>query len=177
MPYLRPDHVLSRFSRFVRDDVREALPAEEQFLQGQVGSMASTMDFLAGELTGKAHTLGEQEAILETAMEAVNEELGAIARDNESDLDSDVNGDIESIEEALSTARDRISNAPVPDAPETTTAREAAITNACEDVLASIEKLPDEHARTLREPVYEFLETRVQGQLRLLGREYGSDDE
>lgn len=177
MPYLRPDRVLSKFSRFVSDDVREALPSEERFLRGQLGSMASTMEFLGGELTGKAHALGEQEAALEAALDETAAELETIGSELESAGETDPDGHRESVEMALSKARDRISDAPVPQSPETTIEKEAVLTNACENVLASIDDLPDEHARRLRKPLFGFLDTRVDGQLRLLGREDESGDE
>lgn len=161
MPYLRHDDVLSRFSQFLREDVREGLPEEEEFLRGQVGSMASTMRFLTGELAGKAHALGAQETELIAALD---------------ELEAELESGEEDVEDAIAEARARLSDAPVPDSPETTRACEDAITTACEDVLSAVDELPADRARTLRRPLYEFLETRVESQLRMLGREDGNGD-
>lgn len=71
MPYLSPADVLRRFSRFALSKVRPSVPEDERFVRGQVGSMASTLRFLAGELEGRQRSVAEQERALREALDAL----------------------------------------------------------------------------------------------------------
>ena len=168
MPYLQPGEVLSRFASFARHDVRSALSAEADesaFMRGQVGSMASTLDFLAGELRGMKPALDRQEAALFDAFDAVETRL----------QDGDVCGE-RAVSEALTEARTTIVDAPLAETPESLRERETALLTACETVLAAIDDLNAvDEARELRRPLYGFLDTRLDAQFRLLGRE-GTDE-
>jgi len=162
MPYLRPDEVLSRFATFARRDVRDSLDDEEvAFMRGQVGSMASTLDFLAGELRGMKPALDRQETVLLDALDGVESTL----------VDGAIND--EAVLDAVATARSRITDAPAAETPETLRARETALLDACETVLCAIddEDLDEADIRSLRRPLYGFLDTRLDAQLHLLGRE------
>lgn len=165
MPYLRPDEVLTRFAAFARRDVREALTDDEvSFMRGQVGSMASTLDFLAGELQGMNPALDRQEAALLDALDAVESTLEDGAVDDEAVLD------------AVAAARTQIADAPVAETPATLRERETALLEACETVLDAVDDCDlDDDARSLRQPLYGFLDTRLDAQLRLLGREVADE--
>lgn len=153
MPYLQPDEVLSRFSSFARNDVRDAIP-EEAFARGQVGSMASTLQFISGELAGMEPALDEQERTLREAL-----------ADVEASLDDDA------VATAVEGARTRLDDAPEPNTPERLRRREEAMLEGCEAVLSAVDDCESGRARELREPLYAFLDSRVAAQLRLLGRE------
>ena len=162
MPYLRPDEVLSRFATFARRDVRDSLDDEEvAFMRGQIGSMASTLDFLAGELRNMKPALDRQEAVLLDAIDDVESAL----------VDENMNDGI--VLDAVATARSRIADAPAAETPKTLRARETALLDACETVLRAIDDhdLAEADARSLRRPLYGFLDARLDAQLHLLGRE------
>lgn len=172
MPYLQPDEVLSRFAEFSRHDVRAALPDGESFVHAQVGSMASTLDFLSGELAGASPALDRQEEALREALDDVEAELGA-PDDTEA-----VHGapDVErAVEGALNDARRRLAAAPNADTPTGIREREDELLAACDDVLDAIDGVPEPRDRKLRRPLYGFLDARVATQLRLLGRHAGED--
>jgi hypothetical protein len=59
VPYLEPEHVLKRFSTFALSAVRPAI--DDEFLQGQVGSMASTLRFLSMEVAGWPEAIERQQ--------------------------------------------------------------------------------------------------------------------
>ncbi|OLZ39442.1 hypothetical protein A6E15_18965 [Natrinema saccharevitans] len=52
MPYLDPELILDRFAAFTREEVRPAV-TDDEFVHAQVGSMASTLQFLAGDVGGR----------------------------------------------------------------------------------------------------------------------------
>jgi signal recognition particle GTPase len=154
MPYLDPELILDRFAVFTREEVRPAV-ADDEFVHAQVGSMASTLQFLAGEVGGR-------EAAVRTQRRALRESLD----DLESVL---VRADIEAmaVRTAIAAAR---SDA---DAAEGSIRDvEEMLLTAANDVLATIdEELEAEQAVIARQPLYDFLHARVDQQLRLLGRE------
>lgn len=150
MPYLRPETVLEEFSGFTLSTVRPAIRADEEFVRGQTGSMASTLRFLAGELEAREAMVDEQERVFREA-------LGAVA-----DLTAD---------QGVAAAVDAAA-ADLDGAPDTVREREEALLEAANDVLAAIDThLDGEAARRTRRPVYDFLDTRTEGQLRMLGRD------
>lgn len=152
MPYLSPADVLRRFSRFTLSTVRPAVSDDEAFVRGQVGSMASTLRFLAGELEGRERAVAEQERALREALREV----------------ADVVEDDGPVAATAVGARERLDAAG-----DDTTAheREQALLAAADDVLACIDgTLDDEAARAARRPLYGFLDTRLEAQLRMLGR-------
>lgn len=148
MPYLEPDQVLREFSRYALSEVRPALKEDEQFMQGQVGSMASTLRFLADELEAFDEALVAQRATLEAAL--------ADARAVVDDTDAGA---------ALADAHERVETADG-DPREV----ERTLLAAADDALDALDDLPEETAREAREPLYEFLDERVEAQLGLLGR-------
>lgn len=149
MPYLEPEHVLERFSEFALDEIRPAI--DDEFLQGQVGSMASTLRFLSMELAGKADAIEQQHDALRTALDEVA-----------ATVDDEV---VVSTVEAASDQITEVSN----DRPDEL---EAKLLAAGNDVLAAIdEELTGDAARTARRPLYGFLDTRVQTQLEMMGRQ------
>ena len=156
MPYLRPETVLEEFSGFTLSTVRPAIRANEEFVRGQTGSMASTLRFLADELEAREAMVDEQEGALREALDGVRERTA----------DTPV---AEAVEAAV---------ADLDDAPGGVREREGALLEATEDVLAAIDAhLDGETARQARRPVYEFLDTRIGGQLRMLGREPGEGEQ
>ena len=154
MPYLDPELILDRFATFTREEVRPAV-TDDEFVYAQVGSMASTLQFLAGEVGGR-------EAAVRTQRRALHESLD--------DLESVLKrADIESMAvwSAIETARNDIDTAE-----GSTGDIEETLLTAANDVLATIDKeLEAERATIARQPMYDFLHARVDQQLRLLGRE------
>lgn len=148
MPYLEPEDVLREFSRYALEDVRPALREDEQFMRGQVGSMASTLRFLAGELEGMDDAVDRQREALASALAEAERRV-----------------DDRSVAAAVADARDRVENAGH-DARET----ERVLLDAADDALAAIDDLEPDDARRARSPVYDFLDVRLETQLQLLGR-------
>jgi hypothetical protein len=148
MPYLEPEQVLREFSRYTIEEVRPALADDEEFMRGQVGSMASTLRFLAGELEGMdAAVDGQRESLLDALDRA------------ESAVEDDA------VLETLRDARSRVEAAD-DDARDA----ERVLLAAAEDALSAVDDLDEEAAREARRPLYDFLDTRLEAQLGLLGR-------
>jgi hypothetical protein len=155
MPYLRPETVLEEFSGFTLSTVRPAIAEDEEFVRGQTGSMASTLRFLAGELEAREAMVDEQERALREALDVVTERTADTPA-------------AEAVEAVV---------ADVDDAPDGVREREEALLEAADDVLAAVDvHLEGDAARRARRPVYDFLDTRTEGQLRMLGREPESED-
>jgi hypothetical protein len=148
MPYLKPKRVLREFSRYTLEEVRPALKEDEEFMRGQVGSMASTLRFLAGELEGVDDAVATQRSSLLDAL--------ADARDAVNDPE---------VEGTLTDARARVA-----DADGTPREIEQTVLAAADDALAAVDALDGEGARAARAPLYEFLDDRLDAQLGLLGR-------
>lgn len=148
MPYLDPSHVLREFSRYAASQIRPAVADDEAFVRGQVGSMASTLRFLASELEGTdAAVATQRESLLQglaAAQEPVEDPQVIDTLATASDLVSDADGSPREVEDVLLEAAD--------------------------DALTAVDELDDETAREARSPLYEFLETRLDAQLRVLGR-------
>ena len=155
MPYLRPETVLEEFSGFTLSTVRPAIHEDEEFVRGQTGSMASTLRFLASELEAREAMVDEQERTLREALDAVTERTADTPA-------------AEAVEAVV---------ADIDDAPDGVREREEALLEAADDVLAAVDvHLEGDAARRARRPVYDFLDTRTEGQLRMLGREPESED-
>lgn len=148
VPYLDPSRVLREFSRYATSEIRPAVADDEAFVRGQVGSMASTLRFLAGELDGMDAAVATQRESLLEALAAAQEPV----EDPE-------------VTETLVRATERVANAD--GSPRDV---EAVLLEVADDALAAVDALDDETAREARSPLYEFLETRLDAQLRLLGR-------
>ena len=154
MPYLRPGTVLKGFSGFTLSTIRPAVPEEEAFVRGQTGSMASTLRFLASELEAREAMVDDQEAALREALDAVRKLT-----------------DDEAVVEAIEAARSDLDPSP-----DRVHEREDAILQAADDALAAVDRhLGGERARAARRPLYEFLDARNEGQLRMLGRDYDGE--
>lgn len=158
MPYLDPSTVLERFSRFAITEVRPVLPDDEEFVAGQIGSMASTLQFLSGELATSEDAVDRQERALTTAIpdvEAVIDERELTAP---------------TLRGALTDARSAVESG------GDVRAREVAVLEATDDVLAAIEnELAGEDADAVRRPLYDVLDVRLDAQHAMLGRDSGED--
>lgn len=149
MPHLNPERVLDRFSTFLQEDVRAEI--DDEFVDGQVGSMSSTLSHLARELRLKREVTMEQRRVLLDGLESVERNC----------VDTTVT-------EAAERARERVGYASAGDVDEL----ESVLVDACNDVLDAINtELDGSDARDARKPLYEFLRVRVDGQLELLGRD------
>ena len=149
MPHLRPARVLEEFSSYLQSEVRPAI--DDEFVSGQVGSMSSTLSYLARELAGKGEVTERQRATLEAGLREVAEEC-----------------DDEAVRERATAARERVTEAAEDDPNEL----EATLVEVANDVLDAINaELDGAAARAAREPLYEFLRVRVEGQLEMLGRD------
>lgn len=157
MPYLDPSTVLERFSRFAIAEIRPVLPDDEAFVAGQVGSMASTLQFLSGELATNETAVERQERALDTAIEAVETVL------DDRDLTAPA------LREAIRDASEATESG------GDVRTRETACLEATDDLLAAIDRdLADEDARAARRPLYDVLDARLDAHHAMLGRETGA---
>ena len=149
MPHLQPAQVLEEFASFLQNDVRAEI--DDEFVDGQVGSMSSTMRYLSQQLRQKHEvTVRQRDSLLE----------GLTAVEQRCD-DPDV-------VETTASARERIENASADDSEEL----ETVLVSTCNDVLETIDAdLEGEEANAARKPLYDFLRVRVEGQLEMLGRD------
>lgn len=155
MPYLEPELVVQRFGSYLHTDVRDAIDDDRQFVHAQVGSMSSSLTFLARELGGARVAINTQRRALQTALEEVETALEERPEAHEEVL------------AAVESARARLENAE--GAP---TAVEREVVGAANIVFESIrDELDGDQARRARRPLYRFLDTRVQTQLDVLGRD------
>lgn len=148
MPYLEPEQVLREFSRYAIEEVRPALADDEEFMRGQVGSMASTLRFLAGELEGMDAAVTDQRETLLSALERAEETV------DDPDAWEAVRDAHRRVEEVEGDGR----------------AVERVLLAAADDALSAVDDLDEGTAREARQPLYEFLDARLETQLRLLGR-------
>ncbi|MDF9747820.1 hypothetical protein [Natrinema salsiterrestre] len=154
MPYLDPELILDRFATFTREEVRPAV-TDDEFVHAQVGSMASTLQFLAGEVGGREAAVRTQRRTLTDRLD----ELEAVLDRNEIDA-PDVRAALEEGHSEIGAADG------------STEEVEEILLSAADDVLAAIDdELDGERAAIVRRPLYEFLRTRVDQQLGMLGRE------
>ncbi|UHQ95212.1 hypothetical protein [Haloterrigena alkaliphila] len=156
MPYLDPELILDRFATFTREEIRPAVDdGVDEFVHAQVGSMASTLQFLAGEIDGRETAVRDQRRALDECLD----ELEAVLERNEIDSTA--------VRTAVDGARDDVAGADEP-----TRTLEETLLPAADDVLTAIDReLDGERAALARRPMYDFLRTRVDRQLHLLGRE------
>ncbi|MFB6170512.1 MAG: hypothetical protein ABEJ06_05125 [Haloarculaceae archaeon] len=155
MPYLDPADVLRQFSSFAREEVRPALADDERFVAAQVGSMASTLRYLAAELDGT-------EAAVETQREALDEALDAAIAALRTSEAPDATAALDDVVDA----RDRAADAEG-DAREV----EATLLAAADEALSAVDAVEGEAAARARQPLYGFLDARLDEQLRMLGRD------
>lgn len=157
MPYLPPELILDRFSTFARDDVRSSINGEgDEFLEAQVGSMSSTLSFLSKELEGMGDAVESQHEALLEALDGAEQVL------------NDVDAGGSDIRITLEETRERVSNAPRGDLYE----HEQVLVDASSELLEAVdEDLDRKTAQAIREPLYQFLQTRVESQLEMLGRD------
>ncbi|ELY50394.1 hypothetical protein [Natronolimnohabitans innermongolicus] len=148
MPHLQPAQVLEQFASFLQEDVRAEI--DDEFVDGQVGSMSSTMRYLSQELRHRDEVTSRQRASLLEGLEAVDGRCDETA-----------------VVESAADARDRIENASA-----NSNELETVLVSACNDVLETIDaELEGDAARAAREPLYDYLRVRVEGQLEMLGRD------
>ena len=148
MPYLHPERILEEFSSYAVEAVRPAIPADEAFMRGQVGSMASTMRFLAAELAGVDDAVADQRASL---LSALADAEGAV--------------DDPAVRETLADARRRVAESA--GRPREV---ERVLLSAADEALGAVDSLDEPAAREARAPLYRFLDDRLDAQLGLLGR-------
>ncbi|THE64034.1 hypothetical protein D8Y22_15020 [Salinadaptatus halalkaliphilus] len=149
MPHLEPAQVIEQFASFLQDDVRAEI--DDEFVEGQVGSMSSTMRYLATQLR-------QQRAVTRRQRAALLEALEAVERDCEESAVTD----------AAADARERIEHASEADGDDL----EPVLVSTCNDVLDTINaELEGDAANEARKPLYDFLRVRVEGQLEMLGRD------
>jgi len=133
----------------LQSEVRPAI--DDEFVSGQVGSMSSTLSYLAQELRQKGAVTERQREVLEAGLR----EVAAECED-------------ETVRERAGAARERVAEAAGDDPNEL----EATLVQAANEVLDAInDELDGAAASAAREPLYEFLRVRVEGQLELLGRD------
>lgn len=154
MPYLEPEHVLRQFATYLQQDVRDAIDGDHKFVKAQVGSMSSSLNFLAMELDSLGEDLATQQQALLDALDDAERELDTV-------------DDSTSVAETITASRERVQNAELTDS----YAFERELTEAVTAVLNALDELSEDDARRVRRPLYSFLETRVTTQLEALGGE------
>lgn len=152
MPYLDPEHVLQQFAGYLQGDVRDAIDDDHKFVKAQVGSMSSSLNFLARELDSMTADLETQRESLLDALDAVEETIE----------DDDKAADVEA---SIEDARARIEDADTNDDYE----YERVLTDAATDVLETIDEMNPQEATRVREPLYAYINTRVRTQIEALG--------
>jgi hypothetical protein len=159
MPYLHPEVVLRRFSAFTRGEVRPSVVGDgDEFLEAQVGSMSSTLDFLSKEVDGMRDAVEAQHEALREALDGVERALDGL------------DAEAPEVRAVLEDGRDRLA-----DPPAAVYDHEERLLEVSSDALAAVETdLEGEAACAVRSPLYDFLRVRVTAQLEMLGR--GSDD-
>lgn len=156
MPYLKPENALERISGFTRKEIRGGIAADREFLKDQAGSMSSTLRFMAREIEMREDVVEEQFETFLTSLDTVERALAEVNHDR-----------APAVEAAVADAHDRIDSLDTLDV----YAREQALLVACNDVLDAIERdLDGDAARRIRRPIYDFIDTRLQLQLQILGR-------
>jgi hypothetical protein len=154
MPYLKPEDALARISGFTRDELRPGIAEDREFLRDQAGSMSSTLRFLAREIEMREDVVQEQAETLEASLIMARKEL------------ADIDG-ADAVRAAVDDALAVVQSLETLDTYEC----ERAILNACNDVLAVIQSdLMGDDARRVRRPLYDFIDTRLQLQLEILGQ-------
>ncbi len=159
MPYLHPELVLRRFSTFTRTEVRPSVVGDgDEFLEAQVGSMSSTLNFLSKELDGMRDAVEAQHEALLGALDGAEQALDGL------------DAEAPEVRAVVEDGRDRLA-----DPPAAVYDHEERLLEVSSDALAAVETdLDGEAARAVRDPLYDFLRVRVTAQLEMLGR--GSDD-
>jgi hypothetical protein len=151
MPYLQPEVILGRFAQFTRSNIRSGIKEDEEFLKSQAGSMSSTLRFLAREIEHREDSVAKQREVLLDALEDVRSATEA-----------------ERVQRAADDARTQVENANAMDVYDV----EKEFLDACNEVLTVIdETLGEGDANPTRAPLYEFIEFRLDEQLRILGRD------
>ena len=156
MPYLHPKLVLRRFSAFTREEVRPSVVGDgDEFLEAQVGSMSSTLDFLSKELGGMRDAVESQHEALLEALAGAEQAL------------ADTDAEAPEVRTVIEEGRERLT-----DPPADVYDHEEFLLDVGSDALAAVEaELDGEAARAVRDPLYGFLHARVTAQLEMLGRE------
>lgn len=154
MPYLDPAQILKQFSQFLQMEVRPAIPDDERTTRAQVGSMSSTLRFLSKELAGREEAFEHQRQALLEALDEIDRRLTNLSGADR--VQSEVIDARAQLKQAEGTFQER----------------EAVVLDSSDAILAAIEgDLEDDEARSVRKPMYDFLETWVDSQLRMLGGE------
>jgi hypothetical protein len=151
MPYFDPGEVVGQFAKYLQRDVREAID-DEKFVKAQVGSMSSSLTFLGRELGGMHVAVNTQRRRLVDALDDLEQALE----------DGEIHSD--AVAETVASARERVA-----DADGRPYEMERELTASANEVLDSInEELSGAEAHRARQPLYDYMETRVQTQLDLL---------
>jgi len=148
MSYLKPEKTARRFSKFVLEEVRPRV--EDEFVRAQLGSMASTLRFMSGEIQGMDEAVEAQRGTFAAALDGVEAAVG----ENEEKVLESVEDARESVDEDVGTRE-----------------LEESLLVACENILQAIDdELEGDEARRARGPLYDFLDVRIESQLRMCGR-------
>lgn len=152
MTYVSPSVVLERLSEFTSGTVVEAIGEESRFVRAQVGSMSSTLGFLSREVEHRDESVRRQRRALLDALD----DLGRLGDDGAGDFVADRREAVESVEPTLGNLEDV----------------RTILRETLEELRVAVddgtfgEDTPE--ARTV---LYDLFETRVENQLRVLGRD------
>jgi len=151
MPYVPPSVVLRRLSEFTADTVVGAIGEESTFVRAQVGSMSSTLGFLAHEVERRDEAVLEQRRATLEALKT----LESLEGDAVEAFVVDQRKAIESTDPALGN----------------TEAVRSSLREVLEAIRAAVEDDRFDDTAAARAVLYDLFETRVDSQLRMLGRE------
>ncbi len=151
MPYVPPSTVLGRLSEFTADTVVDAIGEESTFVRAQVGSMSSTLGFLAREVEHRDESILERRRALLDALDEL-EGVGGAAADA---FVADQRERVEAVEPVIGNADD--------------------VETAVRETLGELQRAVDDGTFGAETPeararLYELFEHRVESQLHVLGR-------
>jgi hypothetical protein len=151
MPYVPPSTVLGRLSEFTADTVVDAIGEESTFVRAQVGSMSSTLGFLAREVEHRDESILERRRALLDALDEL-EGVGGAAADA---FVADQRERVEAVEPVIGNADD--------------------VETAVRETLGELQRAVDDGTFGAETPeararLYDLFEHRVESQLHVLGR-------
>jgi hypothetical protein len=152
MEYIRPETVLDRFSTYLREEIRAEL--DDDFQEAQVGSISSTLDLMAAEIGGSGHSNHAKRQRFFDCLDELEDRLDEIDGGT-TGVQSEIDVVRSSINESMTDSRFHFDD---------------RISQSCAILLTAIDdELAGEAAKSLRRPMYEFLQYCVDGHREMLG--------
>lgn len=152
MPYLPPSAVLDRLSEFTAETLIGAIGDGSKFERAQAGSMSSTLGFLSKEVAGRDRAIRNQRGALLDALD----DLEVLGGQEAVSFVADQRKAVESVAPTMGNTEEV----------------QAVVLEAMGDLQAAIhDGTFGEDTPEARRILYDLFATRVESQLRTLGRE------